>query len=100
MLPKRKDERTGEDRQRALRYLMFIKEKRDGTVKARGCTDGRPQRECTEREQASSQTVSLKAMLMSCRIDTKERRYILVTDIPGAFLHVDITYTWYLRSLS
>ena len=29
---------------KALRYLMFLKEKRDGTIKARGCADGRPQR--------------------------------------------------------
>jgi hypothetical protein len=28
----------------ALSYLMFLKRKRDGTVKARGCADGRPQR--------------------------------------------------------
>ena len=28
------------DRQKALRYLMFIKEKRDGTEKARGCAEG------------------------------------------------------------
>jgi hypothetical protein len=27
-----------------LSYLMFLKRKRDGTVKARGCADGRPQR--------------------------------------------------------
>jgi len=76
MLPKRKDELTREDRQRALRYLMFIKEKRDGTVKVRGCTDGRTQREHTEKEEASSQTVSLEAMIMSCRIETKEWRWI------------------------
>jgi len=28
----------------ALRYLMFLKEKRSGEVKARGCADGRKQR--------------------------------------------------------
>jgi len=43
MLPIRKEDLTMEGRQRALRYLMFIKETRDGAVKARGCTDGRPQ---------------------------------------------------------
>ena len=29
----------------ALSYLMFLKRKRTGTVKARGCAHGRPQRE-------------------------------------------------------
>jgi len=28
---------------------MFLKEKRDGTIKARGCADGRPQREYTKK---------------------------------------------------
>ena len=27
----------------ALGYLMFLKRKRNGKIKARGCTDGRPQ---------------------------------------------------------
>jgi len=43
MMPKMKEDLTQEDRQKTLRYLMFIKEKRYGTVKARWCADGRPQ---------------------------------------------------------
>jgi len=43
MVPILKDDLLLEDKQKALRYLMFIKEKRDGEVKARGCADGRPQ---------------------------------------------------------
>ena len=38
----------------------------------------------------SSPTVSLEAMMLSCAIDTKEGRYIAVTDIPGAFLQADM----------
>jgi len=30
---------TVDKRKKALRYLMYLKEKRDGTVKARGCAD-------------------------------------------------------------
>jgi len=33
MVPIQKDDLSMEDRQKALRYLMFIKEKRDGAVK-------------------------------------------------------------------
>jgi len=29
-----------EERRKELRYLMFLKEKCDGTIKARGCADG------------------------------------------------------------
>jgi len=43
MVPKRKDELTHEDRQKAPRYLMFIIEKRHRKLKATGCADGRPQ---------------------------------------------------------
>ena len=69
---------------------MFIKEKRDGAVKARGCADGRPQRQYTEKSDASSPTVSLEAMMLSCCVDAKEGRCVAVTDIPGAFLHADM----------
>jgi len=61
-----------EDRQKALRYFMFIKEKRDRAVKARGCVDGRPQWQYMDKEDASSPTVSLEAMMMSCCINAKE----------------------------
>ena len=35
---------TTEDKKKALGYLMFLKEKRNGDIKGRGCADGRPQR--------------------------------------------------------
>jgi len=38
---------------------MFIKEKRDGKIKARGCVDGRPQRLYTNKEDMSSPTISI-----------------------------------------
>jgi hypothetical protein len=46
----------------ALSYLMFLKRKRDGTVKARGCDDGRPQREYISKDDLSSPTVSIYAL--------------------------------------
>jgi len=85
MEPIQKEDLTMEDRQKALRYLMFIKEKRDGAVKARGCADGRPQRQYTDKEYARSPTVSLEGIMMSCFIDAKEGWYVAVTDIPGHF---------------
>jgi len=32
----------------------------------------------------------LEGILLSCAIDAKERRYIVVTDIPRAFLHAEM----------
>ena len=43
LIPRSINDLSYEERKRALRYLMFLKEKRDGTIKARGCADGRPQ---------------------------------------------------------
>jgi hypothetical protein len=37
--PIQRSDMTTEERKKALRYLMFLKEKRDGTIKARGCAD-------------------------------------------------------------
>jgi len=42
------------------------------------------------KSETSSPTVSLNAMMLSCAIDAKEGRYVVVTDIPGAFLHADM----------
>ena len=40
--PKHWHQLAKEERVRALKYLMYLKEKRDGKVKGRGCADGRP----------------------------------------------------------
>ena len=90
LLPKKKEDMTYDERKRALRYLMFLKEKRDGMIKVRGCADGRSQREYTTKVETSLPTMLLEAMMMSCAIDTREGRHVAVTDIPGAFLHADM----------
>jgi len=44
---------------------MFLKEKRDGTINAKGYADGRPQRIYRNKEDTSSPTVSIEAMMLS-----------------------------------
>jgi hypothetical protein len=73
----------------ALSYLMFRKRKRDGTVKARGCADGHPQREYITKDESSSPTVSIYALMASCLMDAIDDRKVVTYDIPGAFLHAD-----------
>ena len=41
--PKMRDELTIDERNNALRYLMFLKQKNSGQIKDIGCADGRPQ---------------------------------------------------------
>jgi len=84
-----KENLTYDERKKALRYIMFLKEKCDGSINACGCADGRPQCQCTSKVEVSSPTKSLEALMLSCDIDAKEDRYVIVTDIPGAFLHAD-----------
>ena len=52
--------------------------------------DGCPQRLYTKKEEASSPTVSLEALLLSCAIDAKENRYVIGTHFPGAFFHANM----------
>ena len=87
MLPQK--EVTSDIRKTALSYLMFLKRKRNGKVKARGCADGRPQREYITKEESSSPTVSLYALMSSCVMDAIEGRKVITCDIPGAFLQAD-----------
>ena len=77
---------TWDIRKRALGYLMFLKRKRSGKMKGRGCADGRPQRDYITKEESSSPTVSLYALMGSCVMDALDDRKVITVDIPGAFL--------------
>jgi len=90
LLPLRKEDMSYEQRKKALHYLMFLKEKHEGTIKARGCAYGRSQRDYTTKSDTSSPTVSLEAMMLSCVIDAKENGYVAIANIPGAFQHADM----------
>ena len=77
---------TKEMRQRALNYLMFLKRKKSGEVKGRGCADGRKQRLYVAKEDAAAPTVATPALFISCLQDAIERRVVVTLDVPGAFL--------------
>ena len=71
---------------KTLNYLMFLKRKRCGRIKGRGCADGRPQRVYIPRAETASPTVSLEALFITCMVDAYEERYVATVDIPGAFM--------------
>ena len=73
-----------------MHYLMFLKKKRCGRIKGRGCADGRKQRLTTRKEDASSPTVAVDSVMLSCTIDAKEKRDVGTVDLPGAFMQVDM----------
>ncbi len=65
MSPINKYDLTAAERKGALRYLMFLKEKRCGKIKGRGCADGRSQREYMSEEETSSPTVATEALILT-----------------------------------
>ena len=71
LLPRRQKQLTTEQFKKVLEYIMTIKEKNDGTIKGRGCADGRKQQECIPKEDASFPTPAPESVYISCDIDTK-----------------------------
>jgi hypothetical protein len=90
MSPINKYDLTAAERKGALRYLMFLKEKRCGKIKGHGCADGRSQREYMSKEETSSPTVATEALILTCVIDAIEGRDVATCDTPGAFMQSDM----------
>ena len=79
-----------DEQKEAIESLIHIKKKRDGSLKGLACADGRPQRATTTKEDASSPTASLDAILLTCVIDAYEEREVATVDIPNAFVQTDL----------
>ena len=82
-------ELTAKDKQKAVSSLMFLKEKRDKTVKGRFCADERKQRGDWSKQDTTSPTMSTESVFLTSVIDAYEGRDVGCYDIPGAFLHAD-----------
>jgi hypothetical protein len=97
LLPKDAQNMTHAEKKAALKYLMFLKKKRCGKITGRGCADGRKQQEYTSKEDASSPTVSIESLMLSCVIDAKEKRDVATVDIPGAFMQANMDELVHMR---
>ena len=75
------------EKQRALRSIIFVKEKRDKSIKTRACINGAPQRAYIPKEDAASPTAWNDSLFITGAIDAKEGRDVAYADMPGAFLH-------------
>ena len=80
---------SDDDKKKALSSLIFLRQKKNGAVKARSCANGNPQREHITKEEAAAPTVALELVFITLTIDAKENREVVTIDIPGAFLHAD-----------
>ena len=81
---------TEDKKKDALEMLMFIKEKRNGTIKARGWEDRRKQREKYNNLDKTSPTVSTEAVLISAVINVYKEWDVAVVDIQGGYLITDM----------
>jgi hypothetical protein len=76
--------------QTVLELHMFLKEKRDGSLKGRTVAGRNKQQDYISKEDASSPTVATEAVLLSCIIDAEEGRDVTVIDIPNAFIQTRV----------
>jgi Reverse transcriptase (RNA-dependent DNA polymerase)/Zinc knuckle len=97
LIPRKGSMLSDKEKSSALQYLMFLKQKRCGKIKARGCADGRKQRIYKSKEETSTPTVAIESVMISCVIDAYERRVVATADVPGAFMHADMDETLFMR---
>ena len=62
---------TKEEKDKAMNSLIVLIEKRDDTIKARACANGKIQRTCIDKNKAASPTVITEALLTTAIIDAK-----------------------------
>ena len=77
---------TATQRRTVLESHLFLKEKRDGTIKGKNVAGGNKQRSYISKEDASLPTVASESVLLSCIIYAKEGRDVVVIDIPNVFI--------------
>ena len=68
-----------------MESLIFLVQKQDGSIKARASNNGCTQREYISKDNATSQTVSTEAVMVTGVIESKQGRDILTADIPNTF---------------
>jgi hypothetical protein len=87
--PQHASKLSSPERQAALhvRAISVVKENRCGRIKGRTVVDGRAQRKLYTKDETSSPTVSMDALMLSLLIDAHERRDVAVADVTGAYLH-------------
>ena len=69
MKPKHSKDLTTEQQRKALAYLMFLKQKRCGMIKAQGCAE---QRDKITKQESASPTVATESVFITAVVDAHE----------------------------
>ena len=83
-------ELTEEEKRKAQEVLLLLTEKRDESVKGRGCYNGAPTRAWIGKEDTSSPTVSTESIHLCAAIDACEGRDNMTGDVPNAFVQTSL----------
>jgi uncharacterized protein Yka (UPF0111/DUF47 family) len=83
-------------RKKIIRCHLFMKKKRDGTLKARFVVNGKQQDRYSVSMNISSPTVSMDSLFIIAALNASENRVVTTLDIEGAYLHADMTSEVYL----
>ena len=97
MITKKSVDLTRDQKREALEYLMFLKHKRSGKVKGRGCAYGCKQRAYIPREEATSPTAATMSVMLTAVIDALDDREVAIVDVPGAFMQADMDELVHVR---
>jgi hypothetical protein len=74
------------ERRKVQQALMFLGEKRDGTIKGEMVYNGKPTRKRLSREDSASPTAALESIMLTAVIDAHKERDEMTRDIPNAFI--------------
>jgi hypothetical protein len=69
---------------------MFLKQKWDEKIKGRTVAGGNKQCDYISKDDASSPTVAMGSVLLSCIIDAEEEWYVIIVDIPNTFVQTRV----------
>jgi hypothetical protein len=84
--PKSITEITQIERRKAQQVLIFLGEKRDGTVKGRMVYNGKTTRGWLSREDSASPTAALESIMLTAAIDAHEECDVLTCNIPNELI--------------
>ena len=89
MNPKNNQEIARKEKKAALQYLIFLKQKRCGKIKRRGCADRRKKRDYLTKNDTKTPIVVEKALFLMYLIDDFDHQHAATVDITGDFMQLD-----------
>ena len=69
-----------------MNSFTFLTEKRDGTIRARVCSNGGTQRSYIDKHGATSPIATTEALMTTEGIHAKQNRDVITLNIPNAFV--------------